>query len=343
MNIKYKLSVFAASLLLMACTSENELVNPTPDETGQDDAAKREVLLTFKNKLNVASGKTKAEGDPIATAEENYIRSLDIYVFGSKDEINGYTFQELYYYRDDASTVAGDGDWAHSFNLLASAEDNVTTALLKLQKGLFIKLYCVVNRTVLYQTTPEGAVEAYTAFTPLRQDAPGQPVNNVVDGVPTEKDFLKLHTALIDPAAAVPTEDDILQTPLPMTGSHTTPIDLTDFFRLGTYAAEFQADTYGCPFRYREQCGYLQIHGRKHLDGQRTKGDKLLPRQDTGKIGNRPDHLPGTRHNSRQPGRRQRHDNRRFLQLAQPAERSGLSDPEREIYRQQNGNAGRLL
>ncbi|WP_158585850.1 DUF4906 domain-containing protein [Parabacteroides sp. TM07-1AC] len=248
MNIKYKLSVFAASLLLMACTSENELVNPTPDETGQDDAAKREVLLTFKNKLNVASGKTKAEGDPIATAEENYIRSLDIYVFGSKDEINGYTFQELYYYRDDASTVAGDGDWAHSFNLLASAEDNVTTALLKLQKGLFIKLYCVVNRTVLYQTTPEGTVEAYTAFTPLRQDAPGQPVNNVVEGVPTEKDFLKLHTALIDPVAAVPTEDDILQTPLPMTGSHTTPIDLTDFsvsartqlsFKLTRMAARF--------------------------------------------------------------------------------------------------------
>ena len=124
MNIKYKLSVFAASLLLMACTSENELVNPTPDETGQDDAAKREVLLTFKNKLNVASGKTKAEGDPIATAEENYIRSLDIYVFGSKDEINGYTFQELYYYRDDASTVAGDGDWAQPAGFCRRQRDN---------------------------------------------------------------------------------------------------------------------------------------------------------------------------------------------------------------------------
>lgn len=81
MNIKNKLSILLLSCLLAACTSENEMLNPNgPDEGQSDDATRREVLLSFKNKLNLVPAKTKAD-DPIATAEENYIRSLDIYVF----------------------------------------------------------------------------------------------------------------------------------------------------------------------------------------------------------------------------------------------------------------------
>lgn len=220
MNIKQTLSCLAASLLLTACSSEN-LVNPATGDDAGNDGSRREVLLSFKNKLSTV--KTKV---PIATEEENYIRSLDIYVFGSQNEGTGYTFQELYYYRDDASTVAG--DWAHSFNLTTSATDNsMSTALLKLSKGLYVKLYCVVNRTKLYTTDGGGTVTEYTNWQPITQTAPGALENVVTVGVPTEEDFLKLHSSLIDPAGN--TEDDILNTPLPMCGYYTTPVDLTDF------------------------------------------------------------------------------------------------------------------
>lgn len=50
MNIKYKLSSIAASLLLAACTSENTLEPPTPPDEGTASANNtREVLLSLKN------------------------------------------------------------------------------------------------------------------------------------------------------------------------------------------------------------------------------------------------------------------------------------------------------
>ena len=228
MNIKQKLSVLVVSFLLASCTTENVVDNPLPgggDEA--TDANRREVLLTLKNKLSLKKAETKAE-DPIATAEENYIRSLDVYVFGSETEDGPYTFQELFYYRDDATTIAGDGDWARSFSITAAAgKDNVSSGLLRLKKGLYVKLYCIANRTQLYETTAGGTEALYENFAALKQTFPGQPENVVTAGVPTEDDFKKLHCAVINPAAA--TENDVLVTPLPMTGSYVTPLDLTDF------------------------------------------------------------------------------------------------------------------
>lgn len=229
MNIKHLFSTFALASLLAACTSEDitdRPLPPTPD--GGDDANRREVLLTLKNKLSVKPTGTKAEGDPIATDEENYIRSLDVYVFGSTEENGTYTFQELHYYRDDASEVNLPKINAYSFNLISDPDNsNTTTGLLKLNKGLFIKLYCVANRTTLYQTDATGAIVPFDSFASLEQSAPGQAGNNVTPGSPTLTEFLKLHTKLIDPTQD--TEDDVLQTPLPMTGAYTTPLDLTDF------------------------------------------------------------------------------------------------------------------
>ena len=231
MNVLTRLSVSALLLLSVACT----------DEAGQDnrnlpegeDGQRREVLLTLKNKLAVPQGATKAGANtkadaPIATTEENYIRSLDVYVFGSETEGGDYTFQELFYYRDNAAVVTG--DWAHGISLTAATGgDNATTALMKLTKGLYVKIYCVANREQLYATAADGTVTPYTIFQPLAQSAPGQAGNTVRAGVPTETDFLALHTQRMNPAAATPTEDDILATPLPMAGSYTTALDLTDF------------------------------------------------------------------------------------------------------------------
>lgn len=230
MNIKHNLSLLAASCLLLAgCTTENVLDNPQPGTGGAtaDDANRREVLMTLKNNLKLKTADTKADTQ-IATAEENYIRSLDVYVFGSDTEDGTYTFQELYYYRDDATTIPGDGDWAHSFNITpVTGKDNENNGLLRLKKGLYVKLYCVANRTKLYQTAADGTVSHYQNFDALKQSAPGQPDNIITPGVPTEVDFMTLHSAVISPTGK--TEDDILVNPLPMTGSYVTPLDLTDF------------------------------------------------------------------------------------------------------------------
>ena len=89
-------------------------------------------------------------------------------------------------------------------------------------------------------------MQPYDYFSSLVQTAPGQSANTVTPGVPTETDFLKLQTQLINPDGA--TEDDIFVSPLPMTGAYTTPLDLTDFssatraqigFRLSRMVARF--------------------------------------------------------------------------------------------------------
>ncbi|WP_455637604.1 fimbrial protein [Parabacteroides sp.] len=219
MNTIHKIFLLAAGFLLAACTSENTLDNPTPpDQGGAADNETREVLLSLKNKLKVIPAETKAD-DPIATAEENRIYSLDVYVFGSKTEAGPYTFQELFYYREDARQTV-DGDYATSFTL--NVGDDNSTALLRMKKGLYVKIYCIANGTTLID--PNTKAE-FTDFLPLEQTAPGQPENTVKAGIPTEDEFKAFHT----PVLQADVETDVLTTPLPMTGAYTTPLDLTDF------------------------------------------------------------------------------------------------------------------
>lgn len=254
MNLKNRISILATGLLMMACTSENIL--DEGKKTGTDEAAqdanRQEVMLTLKNSLKLQPAETRA-GDPIATDEENYIRSLDVYVFGSPTETGTYTFQELHYYRADASEVKVPNVEAFPFSLLNTAEGNTTKGLLKLNKGMYVKLYCVVNRTKLYVddlTDADAPVKEYplTSFKSLVQTAPGQENNHVTVGVPTEETFCKLHTNLIDPESNDAAEDNVLNVPLPMSGAYTTPVDLTDFssaarkqisFRLTRMVARF--------------------------------------------------------------------------------------------------------
>ncbi len=218
MNIKHKLSILLLGSLLAACTSENTLDKPTPpDQGGTPDDNTREVLLSLKNKLKVIPVETKA-GDAIATAEENRIYSLDVYVFGSKTEDGEYTFLQQFYYREDARQTV-EGDYATSFTLNTGADNS--TALLRMKKGLFVKVYCIANSTKLLQA--DGT--EFTDFQALLQSNPGQPGNTVTAGIPTESDFKAFHTPVLQAGV----EEDVLLTPLPMTGAYTTPLDLTDF------------------------------------------------------------------------------------------------------------------
>ncbi|MCD8269898.1 MAG: hypothetical protein LUD46_16500 [Parabacteroides sp.] len=63
-----------------------------PGPGGDGSEQRREVLLTLNNELVLKKATTRAPGDPIATAEENAIASLDVYVFGSAEEEGTYTF-----------------------------------------------------------------------------------------------------------------------------------------------------------------------------------------------------------------------------------------------------------
>ncbi|WP_167332570.1 fimbrial protein [Bacteroides timonensis] len=239
--------LLAASTLFVSCTSEALTEAPVGPGEPDNDASRTEVLLTLKNNLTLkAAVPATRAGDAIATEDENYIKTLDVYVFGSQQEDGPYTFQELHYYRDDASLTHLTGIKSFSFDLNAGTEANTTTGLLKLTKGLFVKFYCIANRTQLYGVDASGNLQPYDYFSSLVQTAPGQPANTVTPGVPTEADFLKLQTQLIDPTGA--TENDIFVTPLPMTGAYTTPLDLTDFsiatraqvgFRLSRMVARF--------------------------------------------------------------------------------------------------------
>lgn len=253
MNIKNKPLLLAAGFLLascslfFSCTSESLTQAPEVPGEPEGDNSRTEVLLTLKNNLRLkASAPATRAGEVIATEDENYIKTLDVYVFGSLSEDGPYTFQELHYYRDDASLTHLAGIKSFSFDLNPGAEPNTTTGLLRLTKGLFVKFYCIANRTQLYGVDAAGDLKPYDYFSSLVQTAPGQPANAVTPGVPTETDFLKLQTQLIDPAGA--TEDDIFVNPLPMTGAYTTPLDLTDFstatraqvgFRLSRMVARF--------------------------------------------------------------------------------------------------------
>ena len=218
-NKLYGISLLSILLSVAACTSETEERHdkPLPDPEG-GGTARREVLLTLKNKLSVVQ--TKA-GDVIATADENKISSLDIYVFGSTTENGTYSYQERFCYREKAADMPVGNDVTALDLTAKDADGKETTALLSLKKGLFVKLYCIANQPKLLDA--DGNI--VTNFVALQQSTPGQATNTVTEGSPLETAFLTYHSPLLDAWS----NTDILLTPLPMTGAYTTPLDLTDF------------------------------------------------------------------------------------------------------------------
>ena len=223
-----QLPVLAASVYLLAavlfvsCTSESDKTDRTSKDEA-DSTNRREVLISFKNKLTLKTTKTETKADvPIATEAENEIATLDVYVFGAKAEGDAYTFRERFAYRQDGSTLPAG---AKELNLTPSADNAATTALLELQKGLFVRLYCIANQTELMN--PAGNV----VFEPLTYDMETDVLN---DGTPSEADFCKFHTPLLTDAS------ETLGMPLPMAGAQTTPIDLTDFSSSARVQAGFK-------------------------------------------------------------------------------------------------------
>lgn len=156
-NKLYGISLLSLLLSVAACTSETEEMK-TPDPIPSEDVGRRDVLLTLKNQLSIVPTKsgeastksgeiqaTKA-GDEIATAAENKISALDIYVFGCKTEDGVYTYQERFCYRENSSEMPSGSDVTALDLTAKGSEGKETTALLSLKKGLFVKLYCIANQ-----------------------------------------------------------------------------------------------------------------------------------------------------------------------------------------------------
>ena len=245
MKLVLKQFLFSTAILLtgVACTSETHegLSNPSSPSDG-DDPARREVVVTLRNQLSLAKGTKAGE---IATVEENKIASLDVYAFGSATEDGTYTLQERFAYREDPADMPAT---ATAITLTQSGDnDKEASVSLKLQKGLFVKLYTVANQPQLVDPTGAigtGATVGATGkimldgnFKPLSLSTPGQAGTTVqTEGVPTETQFLAFHSTLLDAA----TPADVLESPLPMSGAYTIPLDLTNFESFSRLQAGFK-------------------------------------------------------------------------------------------------------
>lgn len=211
-------------VLLGSCTEEVQQKGEQPaPEGGSDAITRQEVTLNLKNKLVLDREKTK--GETIATAEENAISALDVYVFASETENGDYSFMERFAYRNTPDAVLPAG--ASELQLTPTdADAKETTGLLKVKKGLFVKLYCIANNTTLVDPAHEGQPVDDAAFVPLELSTTDDNKTKVkTPGAPLETTFATWHTHLLTSTV----QADTLATPLAMTGALTTPLDLTDF------------------------------------------------------------------------------------------------------------------
>lgn len=95
MKLLTKCTTLMLAAFLTGCSEETQHAGGNqPEPGGTDDAGRREVLLTLKNKLALKPVATKAE--TIATADENAIETLDVYVFASESEAgDNYTLSNV--------------------------------------------------------------------------------------------------------------------------------------------------------------------------------------------------------------------------------------------------------
>lgn len=264
-------SLAGLMLLTTACTSETEQSKapiPQPDES----KGTREVLLTLKNRLAIPASETKADDQPIATAAENAISALDVYVFAAEEEDGEYSFMERFAYRsnpDDALPVG-----ANKLQLTPTDADvKEATGLLKVKRGLFVKLYCVANNTTFIDPVSNKAVEA-TDFTPLTASGKeGEKQTIATAGKPLESTFASYHTHLL--SAATPA--DTLVTPLAMTGAMTTPLDLTDFGSAARVQAGIRLTRLVARYDIINQAGSSRLIIETVSMGNARRGSGLFP------------------------------------------------------------------
>ena len=284
MKTFYKLCsmLLCSAFLLGGCTKETQTDGGDPRPGDDSIAEVREVMMTLKSQLVLQKGATKANATDatttkaetsIATAAENAISTLDVYVFGAESENGDYTFLERFAYRADSNDKLPKDAKELQPNT-TGADGKETTALMKLKKGLFVKLYCIANDTTLVD--------------PFTENEDGTP-QLATEGKPLESTFVTWHTRLLTATAKA----DTLVTPLAMAGAYTTPIDLTSFdnsariqvgFKLTRLTARFDIDNKAGDSRFtietvsmgngRRGSGFFPI--RVYGDLPEAKPDQLI-------------------------------------------------------------------
>ena len=299
MKTFYKLCsmLLCSAFLLGGCTKETQTDGGDPRPGDDSIAEVREVMMTLKSQLVLQKGATKANATAatttkaetsIATAAENAISTLDVYVFGAESENGDYTFLERFAYRADNNDKLPKDAKELQPNT-TGADGKETTALMKLKKGLFVKLYCIANDTTLVDPTTDKEVKPKD-FTPITftENEDGTP-QLATEGKPLESTFVTWHTRLLTATAKA----DTLVTPLAMAGAYTTPIDLTSFdnsariqvgFKLTRLAARFDIDNKAGDSRFtietvsmgngRRGSGFFPI--RVYGDLPEAKPDQLI-------------------------------------------------------------------
>ena len=234
-----------------------------------------------------------------------------MYVFGATQENGNYTFLERFAYRADANDKLPQDATELQLNT-TDADGNETNGLLKLKKGLFVKLYCIANNTAFIDPANNKEIKP-ADFTPITfaEGEDGNP-KLAAEGSPHESTFISWHTRLL--TATV--EADTLATPLAMAGVYSTPIDLTSFDNSARVQIGFKLTRLAARFDIDNKAGDC-------LDRQWTTRFGLLPhtriRRPAQSQTRRTHHLSRTCLLWRQ--RKQRTLHRRFLRLSKPQRR----------------------
>mgnify|MGYP002542513257 FL=1 len=283
MKTFYKLCsmLLCSSFLLGGCTKETQTDGGDPRPGDDSIAEVREVMMTLKSQLVLQKGATKANATDatttkaetsIATAAENAISTLDVYVFGAESENGDYTFLERFAYRADSNDKQPKDAKELQPNT-TGADGKETTALMKLKKGLFVKLYCIANDTTLVDPATDKVVKA-ADFTPITftESEDGTP-RFAAEGKPQESTFVGWHTRLLTAAVKA----DTLAPPLAMAGACTTPIDLTSFDNSARVQVGFRLTRLVARFNINNKAGDSRFTIETVSMGNGRRGSGLFP------------------------------------------------------------------
>lgn len=225
MNVKSLMLLLALAGLGASCTDDETTGGGTTGTTGRS-----ELQIVFSG-----SGESQSYDKPtkaIATAKENQIDDLQIYLFAAASEGGPYYYLETW-----QDGTAYDPEHPETTNFKKTEAGTGWKASLypnELGGVPYIKLFCIANKNVpgvlasdgatVSQTTDEkfyqedGATEILTTLTPVTTAKNGDGSYTVTAGT-TETDFIASFTKALGAAA-----DGVISTPLLMTGQGKTKI-----------------------------------------------------------------------------------------------------------------------
>lgn len=225
MNVKSLMLLLALAGLGASCTDDETTGGGTTGTTGRS-----ELQIVFSG-----SGESQSYDKPtkaIATAKENQIDDLQIYLFAAASEGGPYYYLETW--QDGTPYDPGHPETTNFKKTEAGTGWKASLYPNELAGVPYIKLFCIANKNVPgvlasdgatpSQTTDEkfykedGTAEILATLTPVTTAAAGDGSYTVTPGT-TETDFIAAFTKVLGATA-----DGVISTPLLMTGQGKTKI-----------------------------------------------------------------------------------------------------------------------